>query len=106
MARVRYINNDGAGFSDAVQIPDGMTVEQFLQKQGVTNPSAYHIRVNGQECVIPEDTLKDGDRVSVVARPGTTSPDQQLAEGDRVSVTPKRVAGAFKALEQAIFKDC
>ena len=93
--RIRFINNDGAGFSDVINVPEGMTVQELLQKQNVSNPSAYRISVNNQECVIPEDTLKDGDRVSVVARPGTVPASTALNENDRVSVTPKRVAGAI-----------
>lgn len=104
--KVRFINNDGAGTAGEVICPAGLSVGDFLRQNGVTNPSLFYIRVNGQECVLDNDRLANGDRISAVNRPGVLGADSALGEGARVSVTPKNIAGALKALEAAIFKDC
>lgn len=107
MARVRFINNDGAGFANSVEVNESMTVADFLARQGITDASKYHIRYNGQECVIPEEVVRDGARISAVPRPGVANAnDRVLGEGDRVSATPKRVAGAVLELMSVVFNDC
>ena len=72
--RLLYINNDGGGFADYVEVSQGMTVEKFFaQKMPGQEPSDYLIRVNRQPVA--------GDYV--------------LKEGDRVTVTPTKIEGAL-----------
>ncbi len=75
--RVLYINNDGAGFADYVQVSEGTTVEQFFQDnmQG-RKSSDYLIRVNRQP--VPRDCV--------------------LQENDRVTITPVKIDGASALL--------
>lgn len=70
---ILFINNNGAGFADHIEIADGTTVEQLFRKR-VTQGSAadYLIRVNRQPA----------------------SSDQVLQPGDRVSFTPTKIEGA------------
>ena len=71
--RVLYINNDGSGFADHIDVEPGLSVERLFQqrvKQG--RPQDYLIRVNRQP--VP--------------------PDYVLQEGDRVSFTPTKIEGA------------
>jgi hypothetical protein len=71
--KVLVINNDGGGFADYQDLPDGTTVEQlFAQQTKQGKPSDYLIRVNRQPC----------------------AHDQVLQEGDRVSITPTKIEGA------------
>jgi hypothetical protein len=103
MARIRYINNEGGGFADTIEVPSGTTIGQFVRER-VSNPGNYHIRVNGQE-VAADEFLQEGARVSIVPRPGTLAGDAVLADGHRVSVTPKKIAGAVLALIATVFGD-
>lgn len=71
--RVLYINNDGAGFADYVNVDDDMTVDQFFdQEMPGRKPTDYLIRVNRQP--VPRDYV--------------------LKEGDRVTITPTKIEGA------------
>ena len=71
--RVLYINNDGAGFTDYVQVSEGTTVEQFFQDKMQGRKSCdYLIRVNRQP--VPRDCV--------------------LQENDRVTITPVKIEGA------------
>jgi hypothetical protein len=71
--KIFYINNNGGGFADHIEIDAGTTVLQlFEQRVRGGKPEDYLIRVN---------------------RLPTTS-DQVLQEGDRVSCTPIRIEGA------------
>ena len=70
--RIMYINNDGGGFADHIEIAEGTTVQHFFDDRVGGNPGDYLIRVNRQP----------------VAR------DQVLVEGDRVSFTPVKIEGA------------
>ena len=71
--RVLFINNNGAGFADYIELPEEMTVQElFAQKVPHGSPADYLIRVNRQ---------------SVAAR-------QVLLEGDRISITPTKIEGA------------
>jgi hypothetical protein len=74
--KLMYINNDGSGFADHIEIDDGTTVSQLFQNQ-VRHGKAqdYLIRVNRQPA----------------------AGDQSLAEGDRVSITPTKIEGAALA---------
>ena len=71
--RVLYINNDGGGFADHVEIEGGTTVKQFFtERLPERRPEDYLIRV---------------DRLPAAS-------DQVLQEGDRVTVTPTKVEEA------------
>lgn len=71
--QILYINNDGAGFADHIEIEGGTTVAQlFNQRVSGGSPTDYLIRVNRQP----------------------TSADQILQTGDRVSFTPTKIEGA------------
>ncbi len=72
--RLLFINNNGAGFADYVNVTEGITVEKFFEQQMPgCQPSDYLIRVNRQP----------------VAR------DYVLQENDRVTLTPTKVEGAL-----------
>ena len=72
--RILYINNDGGGFADHIDVASNMTVEQFFnEKMFDCKPQDYLIRVNRQP--VPRD--------------------YQLQEGDRVTVTPTKIEGGF-----------
>ena len=72
---ILFINNDGAGFADHVEIADGTTVESSLPSGFPTaSRSDYLIRVNRQP--VPAG--------------------QVLQEGDRVSITPTKIEGAAR----------
>lgn len=71
--RVLFVNNDGGGFADYIELADGTTVERlFTQRVPYGKPHDYLIRVNRQP--VP--------------------PNQVLQEGDRVSFTPTKIEGA------------
>jgi hypothetical protein len=71
--KLLFINNDGGGFADHIEVEDGLTVSQFFAKQiPHGKPSSYLIRVNRQPA----------------------SADQILQNGDRVSLTPVKIEGA------------
>jgi sulfur carrier protein ThiS len=68
-----FINNDGGGFADTIEVPEGSTIAQlFEDRMSHGKPADYLIRVNRQP--IPEGHI--------------------LQEGDRVSVTPTKIEGA------------
>ena len=70
---ILFINNDGAGYADRLDVAAGMTVaELFAQHVRHGKPADYLIRVNRQP----------------------TTSDQVLKEGDRVSFTPTKIEGA------------
>jgi sulfur carrier protein ThiS len=71
--KILFINNDGAGFADHIDVPEGMTVpDLFNDRLPDRKAEDYLIRVNRQP----------------VAR------DHVLQEGDRVSMTPTKIEGA------------
>ena len=71
--KILFINNDGGGFADYLELPAGITVQQlFQQRLPAARPQDYLIRVNRQ----------------------TTTADSVLQEGDRVSMTPVKIEGA------------
>ena len=68
-----FINNDGGGFADTIDVADGTTIAQlFEQRMPHGKPADYLIRVNRQP----------------------VAAEQILREGDRVSVTPTKIEGA------------
>jgi hypothetical protein len=72
--KILFVNNDGGGFADYIELPERMTVTQLFERQmRGAKPENYLIRVN--------------------ARPAAR--DQELAEGDRVSMTPTKIEGAL-----------
>lgn len=63
--RVLFINNDGGGFADHIEVPEGTTVASlFAERLPGRQPADYLIRVNRQP-VEGEQVLRDGDRVSM-----------------------------------------
>jgi sulfur carrier protein ThiS len=71
--KVLFINNDGGGFADHIEVAENATVRQLFQERiGSGKPENYLIRVNRQP--VPSD--------------------QVLREGDRVSFTPVKIEGA------------
>lgn len=71
--RILFVNNDGGGFADYIEVADGTTVQTlFAQQISHGKPEDYLIRVNRQP----------------VTR------DQVLQEGDRVTITPTKIEGA------------
>ena len=71
--KILYINNDGAGFADYLEVTSGLTVHAlFKQQLPHGKPEHYLIRVNRQ--AVPSSYA--------------------LQEGDRVSFTPVKIEGA------------
>jgi hypothetical protein len=70
---VFWLNNAGGGFAGYVTVPAGITLEQFIAKQGINDPQNYKIRV---------------DRAPQPA-------SYVLTDGVRVSCTPVKVEGAI-----------
>jgi sulfur carrier protein ThiS len=71
--KVMFINNDGGGFADYIEVTEGMTISQLFTERIAHGKAAdYLIRVNRQP--VASDTI--------------------LQEGDRVSVTPTKIEGA------------
>lgn len=72
--RALFINNDGGGFPDYVDIAENTTVAQFFaQRLPGSQAQDFLIRVNRQP----------------------TSADQILQDGDRISISPIKIAGAL-----------
>ena len=62
--KVLFLNNDGGGFADYVEVAEGTTIASFLQKHVPdANAADLLIRVNRQP-VSRDATLQDGDRIS------------------------------------------
>ncbi len=71
--RILFVNNDGGGFADYVNVHEGTTVEQFFKDQMPDRrPEDYLIRVNRQP--VPRDYV--------------------LQENDRITITPTKIEGA------------
>ena len=71
--RIMYINNNGGGFADFINVEESMNIEKlFKQKMPHEESSDYLIRVNRQP--VPKDYV--------------------LKENDRVTVTPTKIEGA------------
>ena len=74
--RILFINNDGGGFADHIDVADGSTVETlFRERIPHGKPQDYLIRVNRQPA----------------------SSNQPLQPGDRVTFTPVKIEGANRA---------
>jgi sulfur carrier protein ThiS len=73
--KILLINNDGGGFADYIDVAEGTTVAQLVERQiGSRKAGDYLIRVNRQPCPA----------------------DQLLREGDRISITPTKIEGAIR----------
>ena len=70
--RILYINNDGGGFADHIDVAAGTTVRTLFEQRVGGNPDGYLIRVNRQPAAA----------------------DQPLQESDRVTFTPVKIEGA------------
>ena len=71
--RIMFLNNDGGGFADYIEAPQGTTVEKLFYQQFPDRiPEDFLIRVNRQP--VPKDYV--------------------IQEGDRVTVTPSKIEGA------------
>ena len=71
--RIMFINNDGGGFANYIEVSESATVQQlFAERMPHGESENYLIRVN---------------RLPATA-------DQMLREGDRVSITPVKIEGA------------
>jgi hypothetical protein len=71
--KILFINNDGGGFADHIEVGVDTTVDQLFQQQVPHGkPQDYLIRVNRQP--VPSN--------------------HQLVAGDRVSFTPTKIEGA------------
>ncbi len=78
--KVLFINNDGGGFADHIDVEFGCTVDKlFAERMTQRNPDDFLIRVN---------------RLPAAA-------DQILNEGDRVSFTPNKIEGALARISRA-----
>ena len=71
--RILWINNDGGGFADYVEVAEGTAVEAFIDRQ-LPDRSA-------------EDLL-----IRVTRQP--VARDQVLHDGDRITCTPVKIEGA------------
>ena len=75
--RILFINNDGGGFADHIQVAPSTTVtELFEQRLPDRQAEDFLIRVNR----LP------------------ASREQVLQDGDRVSMTPTKIEGALATL--------
>jgi len=76
MARVLFVNNDGGGFADYVEVAPGTTVQRFFEEK------------------VPNRKLEDF-LIRVNRLPAAR--DQELQEGDRITCTPTKIEGASSA---------
>lgn len=71
--KILFINHDGGGFADYVEVAEGTSVEKFVsQKAAGRDATDFLIRVN--RLPVPADYL--------------------LQEGDRITLTPTKIEGA------------
>ena len=71
--KILFLNHDGGGVADHIEIEESMTVTTLFEtRMKDARPEDYLIRVNRQPC----------------------SSGQLLQEGDRVSITPRKIEGA------------
>ena len=71
--RILYVNNNGGGFADFINIEEGTTIDSlFKDKMPYEQSQDYLIRVNRQP--VPADYV--------------------LQENDRVTITPTKIEGA------------
>lgn len=78
--KILFINNNGSGFADHIEVPAGTTVRALFEEKVGGKPADYLVRINR----LP------------------TAADQVLQEGDRISITPTKIEGARWADFRAI----
>ena len=61
--KVLYVNNDGGGFADYIEIEEGTSVAALFEQRIGGKPSDYLIRVNRQP-VASNYVLQDCDRIT------------------------------------------
>jgi sulfur carrier protein ThiS len=63
--RILFIDNEGGGYADYVDIAENTNIDQFFKiKMSGRDASDFLIRVNRQP--VPQDyVLQDGDRVTI-----------------------------------------
>ena len=63
--RILFINNEGGGYADYINVPDGTSINKFFnQHMPDSRPEDFLIRVNRQP--VPRDyVLQDNDRVTI-----------------------------------------
>ena len=71
--RIMFINNEGGGFADYIEIAHGTTIGKLFQDKIGGKVQDYLIRVNRQP----------------------TTSDYVLQENDRISITPTKIEGAI-----------
>ncbi len=72
--KILFINNDGGGFADHIEVMDGTAVSTlFAEKLPTRKAADFLIRVNRQPAAA----------------------DQILQPGDRISITPVKIEGAI-----------
>ena len=65
--KILYINNDGGGFADYIEVEEGTTVRALFKREFPHGqPENYLIRVNRQPAAA-DQVLQDQDRVSCTA---------------------------------------
>lgn len=75
--KLLYLNNDGGGFADEIEVPDGMSAEALFEKlMPEKRREDYLIRVNHEQ--VPAKF--------------------QLSDGDRLTITPTKIHGAGRPL--------
>lgn len=62
--RILFINNDGGGFADHLELTPGTTVQQLFDLKVRGRAADYLIRVNRQPTAA-HAVLQDGDRVTI-----------------------------------------
>ena len=63
--KLLFVNNDGGGFADHIEVADNTTVEQlFREKLPSRKASDFLIRVNRQPAAA-DQVLQPGDRISI-----------------------------------------
>jgi sulfur carrier protein ThiS len=71
--KILLVTNDGPGFADYKEVPDGISVSDlFRQEMGDRDPENFLVRVNRKQ----------------------VSADYELEENDRVTITPTNIEGA------------
>jgi len=81
--KILFVNNDGGGFADYIEIDADTIVEDLFLDQVGGEASDYLIRVNRQPCPA----------------------NQVLQEGDRISITPTKIEGGSRvATDDASFR--
>lgn len=81
--KVLFINNDGGGFADYLDIQEGTSIKDFVSDSVNGDPHDYLIRVNRQP----------------------VGSDYVLQENDRVTVTPNKIQGAYLRLDSVVNQD-